>query len=172
MICQYVINLNLFASLKAHYVFTKHFCNYSAQVTHSSSISTAILLPDFCMEIPSRVTTAPCWPQHNTLTVTTARSCKDREQDPREGSCLFRLILALLEATKDLLSLHSLGTASQRQRVCCHLLSQIALMKDIAALEAPQENVVNLWLSLQGYWLRTGLNVNFFETFCSLLQNT
>lgn len=66
----------MFASLKAQYVFPKYQCNQSTQITHSSSISTAILLSDFCMEIPSGVNTAPRQPSHNTLTVTPACSCK------------------------------------------------------------------------------------------------
>lgn len=48
------------------------------------------------------------------------------------------------------LSLDSQGPTSLRQRVCCYLLRQIAPMKDVAVLETPQENVVNLWLSLTG----------------------
>ena len=72
-------------------------------------------------------------------------AARDGDQDQQgDGRCLFKIILALIEATKDPLSLYLQGSTSLRQRVCCQLVRQIAPMKDVAALETPQEKVVNL----------------------------
>lgn len=101
---------------------------------YSGSISTAVLLSDFCIEIPPRVNTAPCWPQHNTCTATAACSCKGWRSSPAErwtmsiqnkssinrgnkGSSLSGLARIYITETKSMLPTSQTNCSHERR--CC-----------------------------------------------------
>lgn len=122
---QHIIKWNLFTSLK---VFSKYCCNYSAQITHSSFISTATLSSHFCMEIPSRMNPAPCWPEHNPLTATAACSNKGWSSRPTDRWVMTTQNNSSIKRQQRILSLSldSLGPTPLSQRICCQLLRQTA----------------------------------------------